>query len=326
MSRYAVIDIGTNSLKLLVAKIASKGGIKPISERVIITRLGQGLDKSRQLSQNSIKRTLAVIKRLIRIARRAKVDSIDLLATSAVREARNAPSFIRYIRQKTGLNVRVLSSQEESTLSYLGATVHTNQRSQQNNLVVDIGGGSTELSYTSSGKFYSKHFPLGAVKLTERFIHSDPISATDYKTMTAFILKHLKPARPARNLKKFIGVGGTIVTLAGIDLGLKQLTPHRIHDHKMSYKTIDTSLDYFKTTTLREKKKLWPVLEGPARLPVGRADIILAGTAILVNLMKLYRMRTIRTSTAGLRQGWLISRKGRRMSCHYIGPRSKTPR
>lgn len=305
----AVIDIGTNSIKLLVAEVTSAGIIKPILEQVVITRLGRGLDKSNRLHPAGIKKTLTVIKKFLKRAHqksRGKIDDIDLLATSAVREAHNAASFIRLVCQETGLGIKVLSPKEESRLAYFGAMAGTEPRRHQNNLVLDIGGGSTELSFISErGRFCSRQLPLGAVKLTERFIHSDPVSQADYRALVTFIRRHLSPAlTPTRMLSgrgkgEVIGIGGTITTLAALDPSLSRLPPPKIHGHIMRLTTLDSLLDYFIATTLKEKQKI----DG---LEPGRADIILAGTAILINLMKVCNARAITTSTSGLRHGWLI--------------------
>src|SRR5712692_9307826 len=180
MNRYATIDIGTNSVLLLVAERLKGGDFAPIVERAEITRLGRDVDRTHRLSEQGIEDTLAVLTRFAAEARAAGALQIAILATSAVRDAQNGADFLRAAQERAGVQVEVISGDREAQLTYLAVFQEFGRTEPIHPLVViDIGGGSTEFVYgaaAASGAIsYRRSFDVGSVRLTERFIHSDPI-------------------------------------------------------------------------------------------------------------------------------------------------------
>lgn len=304
MIKIAIIEIGTNSVKLLIAEISGADKVFPIYENVVITRIGRNLVTTKCLDTNGARQTIKLIKEFLLQCKQQNITEISILGTSALREATNRQLFIRQVKKATGLDIEIISPRQEAYLSYLGA-IGLNLFSRfMKNLVIDIGGGSTELAYGYSKKIKNAwNIPIGAVKLTEKFAKSDPISDKEYQQM----VKHIKTklANIASNgvNKPFItyGVGGTVTTLAAVDLGLAKVVPDKIQDYTLTRAKVNKLLNLFLKSNLAQREKI-------KGLEKDRADIILAGTSILLCLMDLLNIKYLHVSPRGLRYGYLINK------------------
>ncbi len=322
----AVIDIGTNSIKLLIAQVEEGNKIKAIAEEAIITRLGRGVVQTGKLDKQKMSETIQVLQMFQEEVKTYGGDKIFLVATEAVRKARNRKVFVQMVRKKIGLEVEVLSPKKEALFSYQGAVSGIEITKQTDIVVVDIGGGSTELIRGQGKKSpVCQSLPLGAVSLTEKFISSDlpapsrparrsalaggrdsfgngkagPIRDNDYLKLRRFIEAKSSGKQSVRRNTRLIGVGGTVVTLAAMDLGI-ELIVSKIEGYRLILKRVENILDRLRRTTLAEKKNM-------IGLTSARADIILAGSMILVTLMKSLGMTELVVSTRGMRYGCLLA-------------------
>jgi exopolyphosphatase/guanosine-5'-triphosphate,3'-diphosphate pyrophosphatase len=302
----AGIDIGTNTIRLLVTKTSDTSHQELYSGRTI-TRLGQGLDRTGALAPEAQERTLKALEEFALIIINHSVDRTAAVGTSALRNAANAAEFIAGAKQRAGIGITVISGEEEAQLTLTGVR---RALSRGNNagadplasaLVIDIGGGSTELIVTRQGGIASmESLPLGAVYLTERFVHHDPPSRDELANLRKAVTReldalHAKHIRPA-SLTTCAGTAGTITTLATMDQELTEYDPDRINGYVLSRASLDGMVAMLSITTLDDRRKI-------TGLEHGREDIILAGAIIAQEIMDRSGMREMLVSDWGLREG-----------------------
>ena len=280
--RVAAVDQGTNSTRLLVAEPDEAGGFEDLSRDMVITRVGQGVDETGRLATEALQRTLVVLARYVRRAKALHVERIRVAATAAVRDAANAADFERPVRELAGSPLEIVSGEEEARLSFLGATRGLDAPPPF--LVLDIGGGSTEFVLGSERPSAAMSTQMGSVRLTERFVRSDPPEASELDRMRAAVgelLDDVERAIPARDERTFVAVAGTSTTVQAVALGLDFYDPERIHRTRLT-----------RTDAARVSMRLASMTSAErAALPVmapGRADVIVAGSVILVAVMERF--------------------------------------
>src|SRR6185437_12611503 len=251
----AAIDCGTNSTRLLV--VDSTG--RTLLRQMVITRLGEGVDRSGTLYPAAVERTLSVLKRFRELLDVHAAGSIRIVATSAVRDADNGEQFLASASAVVGVDAQVLSGDEEGRLSYLGATADL-EGSDENLVVLDIGGGSTEIVTARSGDVSAVSLDLGCVRLTERFLSHDPPTASEEAAMVAMIGEELTRAcRTAAALNdlpsesRLVGLAGTVSTLAALDLGLPDYDHDAIHHYVLSREAVERWCHDLGTETYAER-------------------------------------------------------------------------
>jgi exopolyphosphatase/guanosine-5'-triphosphate,3'-diphosphate pyrophosphatase len=296
--RVAAIDIGTNSVLLLIAE-ARSGVLTAVSERAEITRLGQGVDASRALAEPAVERTLACLARYAEEMRAAGVERIDAVGTSAMRDARGGEAFRQRARAILGVEPRVISGEEEARLTFDGALVGLPLDAGPV-IVVDIGGGSTEVIFghtpgqasapparsrdtapttaaapTAPTVELAASLDVGSVRLTERHVRSDPPQPGELEAVRADVRAALAtlPRSPAPRAQ-LIGVAGTVTTVAALVHGVVPYDVRRIHGATLHVTDLEDIVRRLASLTLAERKAL------PALDP-GRADVILAGAVLL---------------------------------------------
>jgi exopolyphosphatase / guanosine-5'-triphosphate,3'-diphosphate pyrophosphatase len=281
--RVAAVDQGTNSTRLLVAEPDEAGGFEDLARDMVITRVGQGVDGTGMLAPEALQRTLVVLARYVRRAKALHVERIRVAATAAVRDAANAADFERPVRELAGSPLEIVSGEEEARLSFLGATRGLDAPPPF--LVLDIGGGSTEFVLGSERPSAAMSTQMGSVRLTERFVRSDPPEASELDRMRAAVgelLDDVERAIPARDERTFVAVAGTSTTVQAVALGLDFYDPERIHRTRLT-----------RTDAARVSLRLASMTTAErAALPVmapGRADVIVAGSVILVEVMERFR-------------------------------------
>ncbi len=289
-TRVAVVDMGTNSTRLLVADVAG-GSVTELERRSTVTRLGRGVDTSAQLAADAIEEVCSTVAGYVEIYRPLEPDRVVALATSAVRDAGNGSAFIAELRERFALDSTVLSGTEEARLTYLGAS--TDREQGEGTLVVDIGGGSTELILGSGAEvsFYAS-LQAGTVRHTERHLSSDPPSAGELEAMASDIQHQIDEALQGEALPRArhgIAVAGTPTSLAAIDLALDPYDPERVHGHVLSLETIQRMLSELSTKTLAERLQV-------TGLQSGRAPTIVAGVVILIAVMRAFGLTEIEAS------------------------------
>lgn len=299
----ASIDIGTNTTLLLVAE-ESESGLQVVHEEQRMTRLGQGVDESKTLHHDSILRVVGAIREYQRIiSEEFGLTTAIVTATSAVRDAQNRHHFIDWVKKETGLSVQVLSGHEEAKCTYLGATsVLDSLDSSSNSLVLDIGGGSTEIILAKAGKIEDAFsFDIGCVRFTERYLKNDPPAKTEIARCQDEIDHQFSKRKFLYKGKlQAIGVAGTLTSLAAIDLGVQQFDKESIDNHTITLDSLSQTIDAFSTRTHSQLLELYPgILKG-------REDVFFAGLLILRSFMKLYNVMEIKVSTGGVRHGALL--------------------
>jgi exopolyphosphatase/guanosine-5'-triphosphate,3'-diphosphate pyrophosphatase len=297
----AAIDIGTNTALLLVAEI-SDDTLTVLHEEQRIPRLGQGVDDSRQLSIEAMGRVIKALNeyRNILDQRFPSVQDVYVTATSAVRDARNRSEFLKRVRRETDYQIKILSGFEEAQYTFLGAqSMLDAELIASQNVVIDIGGGSTELVLGSREEIQDRYsYDMGCVRYTERFLQSDPPMQRQINACKEAIRQTLEEYDfyfpPKATL---IGVAGTVTSLAFIDKQMDTYNSKSLTGHVLTKEMINSYIHKFQKLSSSKLLKLYPqVMEG-------RADIFLAGLLILLQVMETYNFQQLIVSTGGIRHG-----------------------
>ena len=303
----AGIDIGTNTLRLLVAEIGP-GSFRELYSDRRITRLGQDLDRTGSLSPDARERSMDALVVFAEAIRRHEAIHAVAVGTSALRNAQNSAEYLIEVKKRTGLAIRVITGEEEARLTLLGVARALSDVPQKDGLpassfVIDIGGGSTELIMTTPDlALRSASLPLGAVYLTERFIKHDPPSLDEITLLRRAIKESLEEHSAGITPDPdavFVGTAGTITTLAAMDQRLAQYDPDTINRYPMARTSIDAIVVKLCTSTLAQRRS-FPGLEQ------GREDIILAGAVVTQEIMKRFGFQTMIVSDWGLREGIVL--------------------
>ena len=295
---YAAIDIGTNSVLLMIVEMTDK--MKEIYDTAIITRLGEGLKQTGNLLPQAMERTLNVLRDYKTIATKSRVSEIICIGTAALREAQNKDSFLKLAKKELSLDVRVISEREEAFYTYLSVNQSLSD-SAKDVIIIDIGGGSTEIIYGDRENFIDyASLPIGSVKLTEMFIKSDPPAYEEIICMRDFIKSTLNLSFK-KNIQSVIGTAGTITTLGSIATGLQEWDKKQIHGLKLKREHIDDILHYLMAKTKSERSTL-PGMEK------GREDIIIQGIVLLQEIMEYFGAKELTIDTNGVRHGILCDK------------------
>lgn len=301
MSRIASIDIGTNTVRLLIAR-ENPDGIEPLLVQRVVTRLGGGFTPATGISPEAWERTGAALASFAEELRRQPVSRLRAVATSAVREAVNGPAFCRDILERTGIELEVIGGDEEALLTLRGV-LHGIGTREGNFLVFDIGGGSTEYVVAADGvPLFARSLLLGVVRLTE----TTGGDLASIRRTTADALRELhsgiraKGALPDPAASVLVATAGTATTLAAIDLGMADYDYRKVNGHVMSRKTIEGIFSRLLPLTPRDRLAI-PGLEA------GREDLIIAGTAIVLETMEIFGYSSMKVSDAGLLEGVAVT-------------------
>jgi exopolyphosphatase/guanosine-5'-triphosphate,3'-diphosphate pyrophosphatase len=290
MTRVAAVDLGTNSTRLLVADVEN-GSVDEISRRLTITRLGEGVDERRKLLPVPIARVRNCLADYRRELEELGAERTLCIATSAVRDAENGEAFLGEIEWSYGFTTRLLSGEDEAAMMIRGVTA--GRPPLDGVLVVDIGGGSTELVLASGGDVaFSTSLDVGCVRVTERFLVSDPPSRPELAAAGGYVRSLL----PELEAESAIGVAGTVTTLATLDLGDAEYDPARTHGHRISRQSVEEQLERLAALTTEER------LAVPGIEP-GRAPVIVAGVVVLREILAAYDLAEIEVSERDVLHG-----------------------
>lgn len=300
----AAIDIGTNTVLLLVAE-SRDSRLKILHEEQRIPRLGQGVDSSGYLSLEAMERVINVLNEYKEILAQKfpAVQDVSLTATSAVRDAKNRAEFLKQIQQETGFIVNMLSGLEEAQYTYWGAKSMLNDELlSRNNVVIDIGGGSTEIVWGRGQGIQDRYsFDMGCVRFTERYLKSDPPTSGEVKNCRKVIKEMLKEyGLNIGSDASLIGVAGTVTSLAYIDKQMDKYQSESLADHIISKEELEGYLQQLQQLSSNELLKRYPVVME------GRADIFIAGLLILHQAMAMYEFSELVVSSGGIRHGAIL--------------------
>ena len=300
--RLAAIDIGSNSVRLLVAEALRGGVYRILDEEREPTRLGRSVSARGQLDDESMELTIAALRTFKQIAAGYQVMSLRTIATCAVREARNGPEFCRRVREQVGLEVEVISGDREARLAF-SSVQNAFDLTGKNAIVADIGGGSTEVVF-ATGNLIESIFstPLGAVRLTEQFGLGEGATPEAFQSGIARMEEEIslclkkRTSRPLFAPHFLVGCGGTFTTLAELMMASKKEVDVPVAAYKVSHAEVRHLLDRLLKMPLRARRSM-------AGMTPDRADIILAGLSIVDALMKRFRVNTLIIHTRGVRDG-----------------------
>ncbi len=297
--RVAVVDVGSNSTRLLVADVAD-GRVAPIDRRSTVTRLGRGVDLTGRLSAGAIEDACVAIRSYVTAIEELGADTVEAIATSAVRDAENGSAFVAELRERFALSPRVLDGEEEARLTYLGAT--SENPPAEPTLVVDIGGGSTEM-IVGTGSEISFHTSLqaGVVRHSERHVASDPPTAVELEALASDVRGLIEAAvGTGVEADAGIAVAGTPTSLASIELGLEPYDPAQVHGHVLSLPSIQRMLSRLASAPLAERVEI-------RGMHPDRAPTIVAGVVILVETMRAFGLDKIAVSEHDILYGASIA-------------------
>ena len=300
--RVATIDIGTNTVLLLVAeRSGADGSIRPVLERAEITRLGEGVDRSKRLLPAAVERTLACLSGYARDVEGAKVDRIAVVGTSAMRDAPGGDAIGSFVRDAFGVDARVLSGDEEARLTFRGALRGLAPEPPSMSAVFDIGGGSTEVTagHLEGGRLalaFARSFDVGSVRLTERLIRTDPPSAEELRAVDETLRMAFGGVPPLPPGVVPVGVAGTMTTLAAVALRMETYDGARVHGHTLLVAELKTLVAHLASIPLEERRRL-------PGMVAKRADVIVAGGTIAVALLDHWGAEAVVVSDGGVRWG-----------------------
>ncbi|MGL5716052.1 MAG: Ppx/GppA phosphatase family protein [Paraclostridium sp.] len=305
--KIGAIDIGTNSMRLLVADYI-EGKLHNREKIINTTRIGQGVDSEGYINEEAIERNIQALKEFSKVAKDKGCQAIYCIGTSALRDSKNGDEFIKLAKEETDIDVEVISGEEESNLGFIG--VLQGLEDTNNILVVDIGGGSTEFIVgDETGIKYVKSEDVGALRMTEKFLIADPICEDEFNLMSEFIENKIKDTLSIlkeKDLVKIVGIGGTITSVSAINQELEIYSMEKIHGSVVDKKELDNILQNLKKMTLNDKKNI-------KGLQPKRADIITAGVKILNIIMENLEKENIIVSEYDNLEG-LLCHKSKKMS------------
>jgi exopolyphosphatase/guanosine-5'-triphosphate,3'-diphosphate pyrophosphatase len=301
MPILGAVDVGSNTFRFWLAEIKGEGRVRELCSGRETVRLGGGLFQTGLLSEAAMDRAVQTLGRFRSEMERFSPERIAVVATSAVREAKNRNEFIRRVREKVGWDLEVISGEEEAWRTYLGVSLGLSAF-LDDALLVDIGGGSSELARIRRGKLErSLSLGLGVVHLAERYLQSDPPVSSEISSLRREVEERLRKAIAEMAVDpttELIGTAGTVTTLAALDLGMVEYDPERVNGHLLSQRAVEGWLGRLSTMPLAERRKL-------AVLEPGREDLIVAGAVVVATLMDLLGKKVLRVSEYGLREGIL---------------------
>lgn len=291
--RVAVVDMGSNSTRLLIADVDGGGGLVELDRRSLVTRLAEGVDATGRLGEEPQARVLAVLDEFGEAIASRGVERTAAVMTSAVRDASNGAEFAALVRRRHGLESRTLSGDEEARLTFLGATAARSREDPTELLVIDIGGGSTELVVGARGEVgFHVSTQNGVVRHTERHLHHDPPERAEMAALSAAVRADVErrvPAEVREGAGAAVAVAGTATSLAAIDLELDPYDSARVEGHALTTGRIGELRDRLAALTLAERRQVTGL--DPARAPT-----IVAGALILLEALAAFGLGRVEVS------------------------------
>ena len=289
--KVATVDIGTNSMRLLIADYEDNE-IFNRKKYVEVTRIGKGVDEKEMISGEAINFNTDILDKFINIAQSKNCEKIRVIGTSALRDSKNSDEFIKKAYEKTGVNVKIISRELEANLGFLGIKSILDEKKYT--LTIDIGGGSTEfiLGNRDGELIFSKSENIGVVRLTERFLKSDipsDIEITEMDKYIEIVLDETIEILKTYDIGKVIGIGGTATSISSMIQKMEIYCSDKVHNSKIYYDEIIDIYKNLKTMTLEEKKKI-------VGLQAKRADVIFAGVCIMKKIMSMLGIECVTVS------------------------------
>ncbi|NOY09478.1 MAG: Ppx/GppA family phosphatase [Spirochaetes bacterium] len=301
MNTFATIDTGSYQVLILIAAVYN-GEIKEVViDRGRITGLGEGVNATGVLNAKAQARTFKAMEEFRSLLDKYGVEKYYAAGTSALREAKNSSDFIEKVKEKTGIAIDIISGEEEARLSFMAAAGGLNLKNKET-VIIDIGGGSTEFIFGQGDKILKRFSTkLGVLKLTERFLKSDPVTEDEFYEMMNYLKNELKNVNPPPENPFLVGMGGTMTGLSAIKHKLEKYDPEIVQGSCLDLKELNGIIDDLKSRTVEKRKEI-------KGLQPGRAEVILAGAAVLKSIMRKAGADEITISDMGLRHGLMFDK------------------
>jgi exopolyphosphatase/guanosine-5'-triphosphate,3'-diphosphate pyrophosphatase len=295
--KKAAIDIGTNSIKLCIAESSTTSlGFFVIHDEIKVAHLGEGLSEVNELGTLPSERSIQIIQRFVAKAHKFGANEIRAVGTAALRKAANACIFCRRVRDTCGIDVEIIEGEREAQLSYSAVA---SSASGQDSTIFDIGGGSIEFIYSLNNKICSRFsLSFGVLSIKENYFFHEPDNNSVSKACHEIEYNLREGGLLVPKSKLFIGIGGTVTTMASVKLKLPKFLPHRVNGTVINKSDVESQIHQYQNTTLEERAKI-------PGLHADRADIILAGACIVKTIMDFYSTRNVIVSTNGIRHAVL---------------------
>ncbi|HIQ48915.1 MAG TPA: Ppx/GppA family phosphatase [Aquifex aeolicus] len=294
----ASIDIGSYSIRLTVAEIRDRK-MEIIFEKGRITALGTKVKETGFLQEDRIKETLQVLEEYKKDIEKLKANEIVAVATEALRKAKNSQEFLNIVKKNLGIEVKIISPEEEGRYAYLAVAYSLNLEGK--NCVIDQGGGSTE--YIFGKKLNVERlisFPFGIVNLTETFFKHDPPEEGEIENLLSFLEERITKIKT--NVDNLVGLGGTITTLVALEYNIYPYNPRDVHGKKLTLEQIKKWFEILREIPSKERSRLYKQIEDK------RAEVILAGVGIFLKTLEIFEKEEIIVSDWGLREGVIVSK------------------
>jgi exopolyphosphatase / guanosine-5'-triphosphate,3'-diphosphate pyrophosphatase len=301
MPRYAVIDVGTNSVKFHIGERCEDGTWRTVADRAEITRLGEGLQETGEINREAMARTVSAIAGMAAEAQVQGVAATVAVGTMGLRTARNRQQFIDAVRQRCGIRIEVIPGEEEGRLAYLA--VKSGLGLAESSLVIfDTGGGSTQFTF-GRGAEVEERFSLnvGAVRYTEQYGLAGAVSPEQLRAALRAIAADLAPLGTGRSPDKLVGMGGAVTNIAAVKHALTKYDPEIVQGTVIESTEIERQIELYSSRSQEDRRQI-------VGLQPKRADVILAGACIVKTVMDKLSKDTLSVSDRGLRHGLLIDR------------------
>jgi exopolyphosphatase/guanosine-5'-triphosphate,3'-diphosphate pyrophosphatase len=301
--RFAVIDVGTNSVKLHVGERRAGGGWRTVVDRAEVTRLGEGLQDAGALQPEPLRRTADAIVEMVGESRREGAAEIAAVATAGMRLAANSAELIAAVRERCGVGIEVISGEEEARLAYLAATSEL-EVGQDSLVVFDTGGGSTEFTFGRAARVEERFsLDVGAAGYTERFGLDGVVSDEDLAQALQAIAADLAQLDGRQRPAALVGMGGALTNLAAVRHGLASYDSEVVHGTVLDRAEVDRQIELYRTRAAEQRREI-------VGLQPARAEVILAGACIVRTVLEKLRSDELMVSDRGLRHGLLVERFG----------------
>jgi len=305
--RVAVTDIGTNSTRLLIADVTDDGHVTELVRRSQITRLGDKVDSTGRLSDSAIERVFSTLNDYTTLMNEHGATERPAVLTSAVRDAENGQEFVDTTRERFGLDAQMIEGTREAQLSFLGATSDGDPSDETPTLVIDVGGGSTELIVGATREVsFSVSLQAGAVRYSERHLHSDPPTQPELAALASDLRATIEAGVPGeirRIARAAIAVAGTATSCAAIDQALDPYDPKRVHGYRLDLTTLKLLLARLAAMPLAQRRNV-------RGLHSDRAPTIVAGISILIGVLEAFELDGFEASEHDILRGVALSRAG----------------
>lgn len=300
MNKYAILDIGTNSIKFFVFAIEN-GKSTTIIDTNNISRLGEGLQKTGLISEAAMERNIIALGEFLTVAQEQDVKEVIAVGTMCLRTAKNSDVFVKKALDELGLKILVIPGKEEARLSYL-AVLSTIGKTDKNVVVFDTGGGSTEFIFGKGIDLNDRiSLNLGAIHPTEEFLLSDPVTDAELNKMLDYMNKFFKEKITNTTADYLIGIGGTVTSMGAVKHKMVKYDASVIQGSKLNIEEVEAQIKLYQSKTIEERKQI------PGLQPK-RADVILAGAGIIKTIMEIFQVESFTISDRGLRHGLMFDR------------------